>query len=53
LLVTTCGAVPSETFAATVLTSPNIRAIAKTILNADFIASTPKSKRGEKYRAKS
>jgi hypothetical protein len=50
LLVRTCGVVPSETFAVTVLTSPNIRAIAKTTLKADFIAPTPKSKRGEKYR---
>ena len=52
LLVTTCRAVPNETFAATVLTSPNIRAVAKTTLNAAFMAPTPNSKRGEKFRAR-
>jgi hypothetical protein len=52
LLVRTCGALPSETFAATVLTSPNIRVIVKTTLKADFMAPTPNSKRGEKFRAR-
>jgi hypothetical protein len=43
LLVKTCGAVTSGAFAATVLTSPNTSAIAKTTLKAVFMAPTPKS----------
>ena len=53
LLVKTCGAVTSETFAATVLTSPITSAIAKMTLKVVVLmAPTPKSKRGEKHRAK-
>jgi hypothetical protein len=52
LLVKTCGAVTSGAFAATVLASPNMSAIAKTTLKAVFMAPTPKSTRGGKCRAR-